>query len=168
MISEYAASSDKTWIEATVTIDGDTYENVGLRLKGNSSLFGLNAETAQNPEDLPWLIRLDKFEDDQDHDGWYDIVIRSNSTETAMNEAVAVELLGEAGLATEQAIATTLQINGGDTELRLAMQNPDEVWEDANFDTDMAALYKAESTGDYTYRGDDPDSYDDVFDQEEW
>lgn len=166
MIAEFAATSDKTWISATITIDGETYEDVGLRLKGNSSLFGLTTETAENPEELPWLIRLDKYVDDQAHDSYVDIVIRSNSTETAMNEAVAAQLLEDAGLAAQQAIATTLQVNGGATELRLAMQNPDDVWEDENFDTDSSALYKAESTGDYTYRGDDPDAYDDVFDQE--
>lgn len=166
MIAEFAETSEKSWISATVTIDGETYHDVGLRLKGNSSLFGLTSETAQSPEELPWLIRLDKFIDHQSHDGWYDIVIRSNSTETALNEAVAAELLGEAGLASEVAVATTLQVNDGATELRLAMQHPDGVWEDANFDSDDAALYKAESTGDYTYRGDDPDAYDDVFDQE--
>jgi len=30
----------------------------------------------------------------------------------------------------------------------------------------VGLLYKAEATGDYTYRGDDPDSYTEVFDQE--
>ena len=34
-----------------------------------------------------------------------------------------------------------------------------------NFD-DGGALYKAEATGDYSYRGTDPNSYDGVFDQE--
>ena len=41
MIETYADSGDKTWIEATVTVDGVTYERAGLRLKGNSSLMGL-------------------------------------------------------------------------------------------------------------------------------
>ncbi len=166
MIVTYETTTEKDWISVTVTIDGVTYENAGLRLKGNSSLRTVSTETAQNPEDLHWLIRLDKYEDDQNHQGYNDIVIRSNSTETALNEAVAVELLAEAGLATQEAIATTLTFNGGETELRLAMQHPDQIWEDENFDSETSALYKAESTGDYSYRGDDPDSYIDVFDQE--
>ena len=37
MIEAYRSTGDKEWISATVTIDGTTYENVGLRLKGNSS-----------------------------------------------------------------------------------------------------------------------------------
>ncbi|MEZ5261948.1 MAG: CotH kinase family protein [Acidimicrobiales bacterium] len=41
----------------------------------------------------------------------------------------------------------------------------DEDWEEASFAAD-GLLYKAESEGDYTYRGDDPAAYEDVFDQE--
>lgn len=40
----YSESGDKDWISATVTIDGSTLENVGLRLKGNSSLQALSGK----------------------------------------------------------------------------------------------------------------------------
>lgn len=165
MIATFATTGDKEWIEATITIDGTTFENAGLRLKGNSSLFTLTTETSGNPEDLPWLISLDKYVDDQNYQGYVDLVIRSNSTETAMNEAVALELLGLTGLATEEAVATSFTMNGGETELRLAIEHPDDEWEEVNFDGDETALYKADSEGDYSYRGDDPEAYDDVFNQ---
>jgi spore coat protein CotH len=45
------------------------------------------------------------------------------------------------------------------------IEHPDDEWMAEWFDDD-GALYKAESTGDYSYRGDDPDAYDEVFDQE--
>lgn len=66
MIQAYVDSDAKEWIEATVTIDGVTYENLGLKLKGNSSLRSLSTDadaelSSENPEDLPWIIRLDKF-----------------------------------------------------------------------------------------------------------
>ena len=41
MIATYRSSGEKAWMEATVTIDGVTYQNVGMRLKGNSSIRGL-------------------------------------------------------------------------------------------------------------------------------
>ena len=165
IIASYLATGDKDWMEVTVTIDGTTYENVGMRLKGNSSLFGVTTASAEDPEDLPWLIRFDKYVDGQSYQGHNDIVIRSNSTETSMNEAVAADLLEAAGLASQQAVSTTLSFNGGDVELRLAMENPDEVWEAANFDSEESALYKADSEGDYSYRGEDADAYDEIFDQ---
>ena len=166
MIDTFTTAGDKEWISATVIIDGVVYEDVGLRLKGNSSLFGLTSATSGNPEDLPWLIRLNKFVEGVDHQGYEDIVIRSNSTETALNEAVAQELLALAGLASQDAIATAFTVNGGETELRLAVENPDEEWYEDHFTDEDGLLYKADSEGDYSYRGDDAEAYTDVFDQE--
>ena len=69
MIETFVSSGDKEWIEGTVTIDGTTFERVGLRLKGNSSLMGLRGNgrggaggpggnvSADTPESLPWLVR---------------------------------------------------------------------------------------------------------------
>lgn len=165
MIQTYTDTGEKDWIVATITIDGVVYVDAGMRLKGNSSLRDLTAQTAENPEELPWLISLDKFVDNQNHDGVVDIVIRSNSTETSMNEAVALELLGAAGLATEEAISTIFTVNGGEGSLRLAVEHPDAVWEAKNFTEDGGLLYKADSTGDYSYRGDDEAAYEDVFNQ---
>jgi len=164
MIETFSETGEKDWVEATIVIDGVTYENAGIRLKGNSSLFSVTPETSGSPEDLPWLIRLDKYVDGQTHQGYSDIVIRSNSTETALNEAIAQEMLELTGLVSQQAIATSFTVNDGDTELRLALEHPDEVWDDANFGDD-GLLYKADSEGDYSYRGDDPDAYEDVFKQ---
>lgn len=173
MIETYTSTSEKDWIEATVTIDGVTYEQAGIRLKGNSSLRGITTggggntgdATADDPSSLPWLIKLDKYVDDQNHEGINDFVIRSNTSETALNEAVALDLLEAAGLATQDAIAVRFSVNGSDEALRLVIEHPDDVWMAENFDA-SGALYKAESTGDYSYRGDDPESYDEVFDQE--
>ena len=183
LIEELADTGEKTWMEATVTIDGTTFENAGMRLKGNSSLAGVGGggpggfgggggpgggggSSAEEPESLPWLIRLDEFVDGQSHQGYEDIVVRSNGSTTALNEAVALDLLEEAGLASQQAASTSFTVNGGEPTLRLAMEHPDDdAWQEASFEED-GALYKAESTGDWSYRGDDPDEYTEVFDQE--
>lgn len=163
MVEEYLATGEKEWIEVTVTIDGQTFEQTGLRLKGNSSLRGVSTDS--DPESLPWLIRLDKFVDGQTLDGLTDLVVRSNNSSTALNEAVALELLSLAGLASQDAIGAAFTVNDAEPIYRLVIEHPDDVWMTEEFD-DSGALYKAESTGDYSYRGDDPDSYDEVFDQE--
>jgi spore coat protein CotH len=228
MIDTYEASGEKDWIEATVVIDGETYGNVGMRLKGNSSIMSLRgggmgnmgpvgrnqptqttetsttetveAQTADGaditsttqagamqrdtwhgfpgaagglggnvsadaPEGLPWLIDLDKNVDSQNHEGVVEFCVRSNGMKTALNEAVSLELLEEAGLASQEASAVRFSVNGSEAVLRLVIENPDDLWMAENFNM-SGALYKAESTGDYSYRGDDPDSYDEVFDQE--
>ncbi|GIE33680.1 hypothetical protein Ait01nite_067250 [Actinoplanes italicus] len=174
MIDAYLNDQDKTWIEATVTIDGTTFEKAGLRLKGNSTLRGLDQTGAAgpggsissgNPQDLPWLVRLDKYTEGQQLGGYSEFVVRSNNTDSALNEAVALELLGLAGLATQKSVSTRLSVNGGTEALRLIVENPGDKWDADNFPS-AGILYKAESGGDYSYRGDDAEAYKDVFDQE--
>lgn len=163
MIATYEDTGEKTWIEATVTVDGSTYEQAGLRLKGNSSLRGVSGTSA---EDLPWLVRLDQFVEGQTHQGYEDIVVRSNSSATSLNETVALALLAEAGLASEDSAPARFSVNGSEATLRLIVEHPDDdEWYETTFDG-PGALYKSESTGDWSYRGDDPEAYTDVFDQE--
>ena len=68
MIDTYQETDEKEWLEATVTIDGEAFERAGIRLKGNSSLRSVTDDA--DPTDLPWLVRLDEFVDDQSIDGW--------------------------------------------------------------------------------------------------
>ena len=169
MLQTYLDSGDKEWVEATVVIDGTTYEQVGIKLKGNSSLRGVTADTPI--EELPWRIRLDKFVDGQNIEGVTDVVVRSNVTESSLNEAVALEALSAAGLATEESIATRFSVNGSDENLRLTVAVPNESWLERNFDAGLlpsadGILWKAESEGDYSWLGDDPDLYTEVFDRE--
>ncbi|MFT4158142.1 MAG: CotH kinase family protein [Microbacterium sp.] len=164
MIQAYLDTEEKQWIEATVEIDGVTYERVGLKLKGNSSLRALSEESAESPEDLPWLIRLDKYVDGQNDDGTTELVVRGNSSQTGLNEALALDLLEQAGLASEQAIAVRFSAADSEEALRLVVENPDDGWMQAELGDGL--LYKAEAGGDYSYRGADPASYVDVFEQE--
>jgi spore coat protein CotH len=183
MVDTYASSQDKEWIEATITVDGITLERVGMRLKGNSSLRSLaragggagggpaggqtmpNGVTRDKPESLPWLVRFDKYVDGQTYQGLSEVVIRGNNTATSLNEAVALELIGLSGAATQKAFSTRFSVNGGTEVLRLAIESPNDDWEESTFDGE-GILYKAESTGDYSYRGTNPDAYNEVFDQE--
>ncbi len=162
-IQTYLDSGDKEWVSANVVIDGVSFENVGLKLKGNSSLRGISVDS--DPGTLPWIIRLDKYVDEQTWDGWSEFVVRGNSSETSLNEAIALSLLAETDLAAEAAIASSFSVNGGDAALRLIVQNPDEQWTETNF-ADGTLLYKSESDGTWDYVGDDPADYTDSFDQQ--
>lgn len=47
MLTDYTNSGAKNWLKATVTIDGTTFKNVGIKLKGNSTLRGLSNATTK-------------------------------------------------------------------------------------------------------------------------
>ena len=221
MIDTYVESGEKEWISATVTINGTVFTDVGIKLKGNSSLMGLRGRgaaaggaapepsttsvpttsattadsaaestatasptadqqgarpgaggfgpgtsvSADEPEGLPWRIRLDKFVDGQNYQGETDIIVRANNSETSLNEAVALELIGAAGMPTEEASAVRFSVNGSDQQLRLLVETPDDDWYSDAVGA-SGILYKAEAGGDYSYRGDDPAAYTEVFEVE--
>lgn len=52
MISAYQEDGDKEWVVADVVIDGTRIEDVGVRLKGNSTLRGLQGENGDVPVGL--------------------------------------------------------------------------------------------------------------------
>lgn len=163
MVETYRSTGEKSWLHATATIDGTRFEDVGLRLKGNLTLREVTTST--DPADVPFLVKLDKHVDGQSLSGWTDFAVRSSTSETALTEGVALDLLAQAGLAAQQAVSVRFGVNGGGAELRLVVQDPDSTWEQATFGA-RGALYKAEAGGDYSYRGDDPAAYEGVFDQE--
>ncbi|WP_061961493.1 CotH kinase family protein [Demequina flava] len=164
MIATYLDTGDKEWITADVTIDGETFEDAGFKLKGNSSLRGTTEQDAESPQDLPWIINLDKFVDGQDLDGAEEFVIRSNTSETSLNEAVALDLLDETGLAAEEAVASTFSANGSDESVRLVVENPNNDWMERELGEGY--LWKAESGGTWDYVGEEGADYVDSFDQE--
>lgn len=182
MVEVYGESQKKEWIEATVVIDGTTFERAGMRLKGNSSLFGLRdadptdpmsalpfrpggSANAEEPESLPWLVSLDKFVDGASYGGMTEFVVRSSQSESALEEVVALDLLEEIDMPTQRAAYLSFAVNGRRPALRLAVENPNDAWDAAAF-PEPGYLYKSEASANWTYRGDDPKAYKDVFDQE--
>lgn len=190
MLETYAQTQDKDWIEATVTIDGTTFEQVGLRLKGNSTvrsalqeagLMSRSTDTdedtgygdgeegdgeanASEPETMPWLIRLDKYVDGQNYEGRSDFVVRGNNTETSMNEAVALAMLRDADVPAQESAFTRFSANGSAETLRLVVDLPDDdLWAADEFGAGTGIVYKADSEGDYSYRGEDATEYEDIF-----
>jgi spore coat protein CotH len=138
---------------------------VARRARGDSRAAAVDGPVGRDAGRKPWLVHLDEFVDDQDHDGVSEFVVRSNNSETALNEAVSVGLLAEAGLLTQRATYVRFTVNDRPVALRLVLENMEQEWADANLPDD-ALLYKADASGDYSYRGDDPTAYEEAWDQE--
>lgn len=159
----YAADRTKDWVEARVTIDGTAYDRCGVRLKGNSTIWRVPAGSGAS--EYPWLVRLDKFVDGQAHEGVTEIVVRLNNTASALNEAMALDLMGKAGLATQPWAYAVVSVAGSAPVLRLVMEQPSAPWVGRTFDG-TGILYKAEAQSNYDYLGDDPSAYAERFDVE--
>jgi spore coat protein CotH len=184
MIATYQSQGIKDFIEATVKIDGTTIQSVGIRLKGNSTLMSLRrgptsgnvggrggegggplgvALSVDRPESLPWLISFDEFVEGQRYESFEQLALRPASG-AGIAEALALDLVGVADEPTQRSMYTSLSVNGAAPVLRLVVEIPDSEYVDDNFTTD-GVLYKALSTGRFTYLGDDPLSYANAFKQ---
>jgi spore coat protein CotH len=175
MIDAYGTDGSKDWIRATITIDGTVLEDVGVRLKGNSTLRGLEAAggmggpggastdvSAEDPQTLPLLVDFDKYVDGQEYEGLTQLAIRPGSP--VINEALALALTAASGQASQRYAYTTYSVNGSATESRLVIENPDEDYAD-NLFTTPSVLFKADAESSFTYQGDDLAAYEEQFKQ---
>ncbi|MER5458074.1 CotH kinase family protein [Micromonospora sp. NPDC002389] len=130
---------------------------------GGMSRISLQAE---EPENLPWLVRFDEYVDGRRYQGHREISLRvagMGGGSTVLNEAVTLDLLGDAGEVAQEYSYTSFTVNDRPTTARLVVEHPDE-----NFTAKVdgsGVLYKSLATGSFTDQGDDPTAYADDFKQ---
>ncbi|HHT59224.1 CotH kinase family protein [Corynebacterium stationis] len=177
MLSTFREDGEKEYIRADITIDGTLIEDVGLRLKGNSTLQSLSNNSMgggggggmtqlfeDNPEELPWLISFDEYEEGRAYQGMTEIALRpaASGSEVAINETLALELTAESGQITQDYTFTSVTVNGSESAARIVVDAPDTELAD---ELGSGVLYKARAGGSLDYVGDDPTEYEDSFKQ---
>ena len=175
MLSTFREDGEKEYIRADITIDGTLIEDVGLRLKGNSTLQslsnnsmggggggGMTQLSEDNPEELPWLISFDEYEEGRAYQGMTEIALRpaASGSEVAINETLALELTAESGQITQDYTFTSVTVNGSESAARIVVDTPDTEWAD---ELGSGILTKARAGGSLDYVGDDPTEYEDSF-----
>lgn len=182
MLDIYWATQEKEWVKADIVIDGTAIPEVGIRLKGNSTLmsltrngqpvpggfgggFGRTPLRTEEPETLPWLVKFDKFVDDRTYQGYKAIAVRASGAGTGVtvNEAVALTLLKQAGDPYQKFSYSTVTVNDRPAKLRLLLEDPG-----AKFSNEIGpngVLYKSQNTHRFTYKGTDLAAYEDDFKQ---
>ncbi|MEU3557847.1 CotH kinase family protein [Streptomyces fragilis] len=203
MMKEFTEDGNKEYVKADLTIDGVHLEDVGIRLKGNSTLMSLRGGgagmpgggrtapegaaagqdaparagggrgggmtqydlSAEKPEELPWLIKIDEYVEGRAYQGEREISLRPGSgEEVPVNEALALSLMDSSGLKNERYSFTAFQVNDRPVTTRLMVENPDTEYAESAGDGN-GVMYKARAGSSFTYRGDDPTDYENSFKQ---
>ena len=117
-----------------------------------------------NPEELPWLISFDEYEEGRAYQGMTEIALRpaASGSEVAINETLALELTAESGQITQDYTFTSVTVNGSESAARIVVDAPDTELAD---ELGSGVLYKARAGGSLDYVGDDPTEYEDSFKQ---
>lgn len=204
MMKEFKADGTKEYIEADLTIDGVYLNDVGIRLKGNSTLSSLRGGrgmpgggralpdiaqgtpagpgggggggggiggmvqydlSADKPEELPWLVKIDEYVEGRAYQGEREISLRPGSNgQVPLNEALSLSLTGSSGQKAERYGFAELKVNNRPAATRLMVEAPDTDYADDIADGN-GVLYKARAGGSFDYVGDDPTDYEKSFKQ---
>lgn len=161
-------AKDKEYVRADVLIDGERFDNVGLRTKGNNSLslvekYGLKRHSLK--------IEFDHFNKNTYH-GLDKISLDSSFQDNAyMKNYMAMDMMRFMEIPTPLTSFAFVRINGEDYGLFLAMEEIEEGFARRNFGQGFGNIYKAsyKSLNDENkdikliYDGNDFNSYSNFF-----
>lgn len=196
MLLVYRQTGEKQYFHASVTIDGVTVNNVGIRLKGNASLrqaLGGGRGPAGRPGQVfepnpgsgngevgnlaggnrqtqtPLLIKFDEFVSGQVYQGYDRLAIRSAGTRynaAMLQEPVTNQVFRLMGLPATKTAYAGISLNGGEEHLYTLSEVIEEKYLNEHFENGDGILYKAEVHADMRYQGEDPSNYTDSFEQQ--
>lgn len=137
-------ASEKEPRSCNITINGKTFNNVGINPKGNSSLTSIASDETTDR----FSLKLDfgAFVDGQTYFGLEKIALNNvMSDKSYMKEALSYDLFQFMGVATPEYSYTNIKLNGKNWGLYLAIEILDESFVERQFGTTKGNLYKPES-----------------------
>jgi len=143
------------WASVTIQFDGETWSNVGMRFKGNSSL---KSSWQSGNLKLPFKLDFDEFEDeypeieDQRFYGFKQLSFSSNfKDDSLLHEKVAADIFREAGVPAAQTAFYEVYVDYGEGPVYFGLYTMVEVIDDTvietQFDDDSGNVYKPSGNG---------------------
>ena len=165
----FASAQDENYVMSTLTIDGEKYEGVGLRVKGNNSLrlidrYDLNRYSLK--------VEFDHYDNTLNYYGLDKFSLDCSFQDNAyLKNFMTYDMMKFMGVPTPLCSYVWVTINQEDWGLFLAIEEPEESFAKRCFGHDYGQLYKPsyKSLDDANedialkYIGDDPILYDNIF-----
>lgn len=142
------------WIDATIEMDGVTWNHVGIRYKGNSSLASGWREGSLK---LPFKLDFDQFEDDfpeidnQRFYGFKQLSLANGfSDDSNMRETLAYDQMHAAGIMSSETAFYEIVLDYGEDPVNLGIYTAVEVIDDTVISTalgdDEGNIYEADGS----------------------
>ncbi len=127
----------------TVVIDDETYQNVAIRAKGNTSLTQVKA---YGNDRYSFKIEFDRFNSSNTYYGLDKLclnnIIQDN---TYMKDYLTYQMMGQTGVASPLCSYVYITVNGEDWGLYLAVESIEESFLQRNYGKNYGELYKPDS-----------------------
>ena len=131
------------YADCTVVIDGETYANVAIRAKGNTSLT--QVENYGNDR-YSFKIEFDHYDSGLTYHGLDKLslnnIIQDN---TYLKDYLTYQMMGWFGVAAPLCSYVYITVNGEDWGLYLAVEGVEESFLERNYGSDYGELYKPDS-----------------------
>lgn len=135
----------------TLNTDSDTIEQVGFRLRGN---------TSRASEKNSFKVSFNTFKSGQKYKGLEKLNLNGEHNDPTISRAkIGWQIMADMGVAAARTNHVTLFINGEYRGLYLNVEHIDEEFIQKRFDDPSGNLYKCLWPADLTYKGSNPDVY---------
>lgn len=138
-----SSAESEEYYTCTLEIDGETYKNVAIRGKGNTSLTKV---ASYGNDRYSFKVEFDRYDSSVTYHGLDKLclnnIIQDN---TYMKDYLCYRLMAEMGVASPLCSYVYVSVNGSDWGLYLAVEGVEESFLQRNYGSDYGELYKPDS-----------------------
>lgn len=137
-------ATEEEFRSCNITINGETFNKVGIRPKGNTSLSQVASD--DTTDRYSFKIKFDKYVDGQTYKGIESIVLNNIFKDnTYMKEYLSYDLYDFLGVETPEMSYSNIKVNDEEWGLYLAIEVLDKRFLEKNYGTSAGNLYKPET-----------------------
>ena len=127
----------------TVVIDGESFSNVGIRGKGNTSLSSVSS---MDSDRYSFKIEFDQYDSTKSYHGLDKLSLNNLIQDnTLMKDYLVYQMMNEFGVAAPLCGYVYITVNGEDWGLYLAVEGVEDSFLRRNYGNDHGELYKPDS-----------------------
>lgn len=139
-----ANATNEEYYAASVVIDGEAHQNVGIRAKGNTSL---STVASMDSERYSFKIEFDHYDSSKSYHGLDKLCLNNLIQDsTMMKDYLTYTLMNEFGVDSPLCSYVYITVNGEDWGLYLAVEGVDDSFLERNYGSDHGELYKPDSS----------------------
>lgn len=136
-------AASEEYYTANVVIDGESYKNVGIRTKGNTSL---STVAALGSERYSFKIEFDHYDSTNSYHGLDKLSLNNLIQDsTMMKDYLTYTMMHEFGVHSSLCSYVYITVNGEDWGLYLAAEGVEEAFLERNYGSNYGELYKPDS-----------------------
>lgn len=136
-------ATSEEYYTAAVVIDGESYKNVGIRAKGNTSL---STVASLDSERYSFKIEFDQYDSSITYHGLDKLSLNNLIQDsTMMKDYLTYTMMNAFGVAAPLCSFVYITVNGEDWGLYLAVEAVEDSFLERNYGSDYGELYKPDS-----------------------